>query len=286
MALPDFLIVGAMKCGTSTLHAQLAAQPGVFMAAPKEPNFFSDDAIFARGAGWYEELFAAAPPGALRGEASTHYTKLPTYPDTVARMRAVLKAPRLIYLLRNPVARAVSHLIHAWTLGEMSRDPARAFARHPELVEYGCYGRQIAPYVRAYGQDSILLVSLERMQNAPQAELTRVAGFLGLAEPPVWQVEHARANASAERIRRFPFHDTLIQHPVAAGLRRTLVPRALRNAVKRGLRMQTRPELPAPLMRKMEAVFAEDHAALQLMFPDEDLSTSYPFLRTGVPEDV
>ena len=45
--LPDFLIVGAMKCGTSTLQAQLALQDGIFMTTPKEPNFFSDDAVFA-----------------------------------------------------------------------------------------------------------------------------------------------------------------------------------------------------------------------------------------------
>ena len=61
MALPDFFIIGAMKCGTSTLQAQLARQDGVFMTTPKEPNFFSDDDIFAKGRAWYEGLFADAP---------------------------------------------------------------------------------------------------------------------------------------------------------------------------------------------------------------------------------
>ena len=68
MALPDFLIIGAMKCGTSTLQAQLAAQPGIFMTTPKEPNFFSDDAIYANGLGWYEDLFAGAGPDDRKGE--------------------------------------------------------------------------------------------------------------------------------------------------------------------------------------------------------------------------
>ena len=60
MPLPDFVIIGAMKCGTSTLAAQLGAQDGVFMTTPKEPNFFSDDAVFAQGLPWYESLFEAA----------------------------------------------------------------------------------------------------------------------------------------------------------------------------------------------------------------------------------
>ncbi|HTO70120.1 MAG TPA: sulfotransferase, partial [Myxococcota bacterium] len=80
MRLPDFAIIGAMKCGTSTLHEQLALRSGFFMSRPKEPNFFSDDDQYARGVGWYAGLFAGAAPGQLCGESSTHYTKLPTYP--------------------------------------------------------------------------------------------------------------------------------------------------------------------------------------------------------------
>ena len=78
MGLPDFLIIGAMKCGTSTLQAQLARQPGVFMSTPKEPNYFSDDEVHAQGQARYEGLFSGAAEGDLTGEASTHYTKLPT----------------------------------------------------------------------------------------------------------------------------------------------------------------------------------------------------------------
>ena len=278
---PDFIIIGAMKCGTSTLHAQLAAQPGVFMADPKEPNFFSDDAVYARGVDWYRNLFAAAPKGAICGEASTHYTKRPTYPHTVDRMAAAC-TPRLIYLVRNPVARAISHHIHGWSLGDMPRNPVRAFTNHPELIDYGCYGMQIRPFVRAFGRERILLVSLERMQREPQAELSRVGAFLGLPKPPVWQQEHSRANVSAERIRRFPLYDLLVDHPLATRLRRALVPQNVRDHVKRRLQMRERPDLPADVLQRMEDVFAADFVALTNVFPDADLSASYPFLRSGV----
>ena len=80
--MPDFLIIGAMKCATTSLHDQLAAQPGLFMSEPKEPFFFSNDEVYARGIDWYAGLFAGAAAGDLCGESSTHYTKLPSYPRT------------------------------------------------------------------------------------------------------------------------------------------------------------------------------------------------------------
>ena len=58
--LPHFLVIGAMKSATSTLHNQLAAQPGIFMSTPKEPNFFSDDTVYAQGLAWYHGLFSGA----------------------------------------------------------------------------------------------------------------------------------------------------------------------------------------------------------------------------------
>jgi hypothetical protein len=145
MSRPDFLIIGAMKSGTSTLAAQLSEQGGIFMATPKEPNFFSDDDIFARGLDWYAALFEAADPGDLKGEASTHYTKLPTYPETLDRARAVLEAPRLVYMIRNPIDRAVSHFIHEWSQGVMSDDMTAEFARNPRLSTTGATPCRSAP---------------------------------------------------------------------------------------------------------------------------------------------
>jgi Sulfotransferase domain len=279
MPLPDFLIIGAMKCGTSTLQAQLAAQPGVFMTTPKEPNFFSDDAVWARGLGWYESLFAGAAPGELKGEASTHYTKLPTYPDCLDRLASVLPAPKLIYMIRDPVDRMVSHYIHDWTLGHMPGDVAAALRAYPELVAYSRYAMQIAPYAERFGTDRILLVSLERLEDEPQAEIERIGAFLGLPARLLWREEVARMNASAERIRRFPLQELLVGNPVAAALRRVLVPRGVRAAIKRRLQMRERPRLPETLARRLEDEFAEDYARLRALFPGQDnVAASYSFV--------
>lgn len=275
-ALPDFLIVGAMKCGTTTLAAQLASQPGVFMATPKEPNFFSDDAVWAQGPEWYRGLFAAAPAGALRGEASTHYTKLPTHPHTLARMTTLLAAPRIVYMIREPVARAVSHLIHEWSQGQMAGDPAHAFAHHPELVDYGRYGMQIAPYVDRFGAANVCLTCLEALNADPAAEFARIGAFLGLRA--AWRDDLGAQNVSAERSRRLPLHGLVVDNKVATALRRTLVPKGLRTRIRKGRRMERRPELPETLVAELQATYRADRAVLARFFPGHRaLDLAYPF---------
>ncbi len=279
MAHPDFIIVGAMKCGTTTLAAQLGAQAGLFITDPKEPNFFSDDPIYAKGMVWYQSLFADAQPEDIKGEASTHYTKQPVHPDTLARMKAALEAPKIIYLIRDPVARAVSHFIHEWTMGVMSADIEREFAKHPELAAYGCYAEQIEPYIEAYGIENVLVLTLEHMKDAPQRTLETVCDFLGYSGQPVWSETHAQENASAERVRRFPLHWLIFGNPVAAGLRRALVPQSMRDRIKKKRQMQGRPELPQALKEELQRVFAKDFQRLRSLFPGrDDLRASYPFL--------
>lgn len=278
MTQPDFMIIGAMKCGTSTLQVQLAAQPGVFMTTPKEPNFFSDDDVFAKGPAWYADLYQKAAPDDLKGEASTHYTKLPTYPHSVSRIAAAVPKVKLIYMIRNPVQRAVSHYIHEWSTGVLQDDMATAFEAHGALTSYGQYGFQITPFVEEFGRDAILLTSLEQLKADPQAELARICDFLGYAPQPVWYEEQAEQNVSAQRIRRLPLHGLLIDNPMATALRRVLVPKALRTKIRQARTIGTRPELPDALRQRLETTYMQDRAELAHIFPDHPaLHLCYPF---------
>jgi hypothetical protein len=278
MALPDFLIIGAMKCGTSTLQTQLAHQCGVFMSTPKEPNYFSNDEVYALGQDWYEGLFAGAADGDLKGEASTHYTKLPTYPKTLDRMQAVLPSPRLVYMIRNPMARAVSHYIHEWTEGRLGSDVVQAFCQTPEIEAYGCYGLQIAPYAAAYGTERIFLTSLDQLKKDPKGEFGRIAAFLELPEGACWLHDLPAQNVSAERMRRLPLQGLLIDNPVASVLRRTVVPKPVRNWVRKQRTMVDRPTIPADVQAQLEARFLDDRAQLSRIFPGHPaLDLCYPF---------
>ena len=213
--LPSFIIIGAMKSATSTLYEQLSRQPGIFLPQLKEPNFFSDDQQYARGMDWYASLFNEARPSDILGEASTHYTKLPTYPQTVARMRDWLDQPRLIYVMRHPIDRMISQYIHQWSEGEISCGLDEAVTRYPELVAYSCYARQLAPFIETYGRSAILPVFFDRLRVEPQRELERVCRFIGYSGPVQWETDLSRRNVSAERVRKFPFYDALVDHPIA-----------------------------------------------------------------------
>src|SRR5690349_24956673 len=118
--MPDFLVIGAPKAGTTALHAALARHPGLYMSAVKEPKFFltdgppptkggPGDALTYREHVWrrdrYEALFDAAPAGALRGEATPLYLY-----DRAAlgRIHAAIGHVKLIVVIRDPVERAHS----------------------------------------------------------------------------------------------------------------------------------------------------------------------------------
>lgn len=275
--LPDFIVVGAMKCGTTTLAVQLAHQDGLFMTTPKEPNFFSDEEVWCQGLAWYHSLFATADPGDLKGEASTHYTKLPTHPNTIERIADVLDRPQIIYMIRNPVERAISHYIHEWSQGNMGNDPVAAFLNHSEIVAYGQYGMQAAPYVERFGPQAVFLTSLEQLKADKQGELDRIGAFLG--RPLVWQGDIGTQNVSTARSRKLPLHGLVVDNPVATFLRRTLVPKAIRTRIREARRMTDRPQLPDTLRKTIEADFAHDRALLARLFPEHPaLDLCYPFV--------
>jgi len=255
---PDFIIIGAMKSATSSLHVQLGSHPGVFMTEPKEPNFFSDGDQYRRGTTWYEALFEDASEGDLRGESSTHYTKLPDYPETIARMKALVPEVRLIYVMRHPVDRLVSHYIHQWTQNVIRCDVNEAIDRYPELINYGRYGYQLAPYFDAFGMASVLPVFFAALKRQPQRELERVAAFVGYRGPITWKGELGAQNVSSQRLRQFPGYRVIVDSPPMTVLRRTFLPQSFRDMVKARLSMKQRPVLDQANVARLESIFDED----------------------------
>lgn len=278
-AAPDFMIIGAMKAGTSTLYDQLARQDGVFMSALKEPAYFADDKVFARGEDWYRALFADAPKDALRGEASTHYTKLPTFPLTVSRMQDMNLRPKFIYVIRNPVQRALSHYLHEVSQGIMTDDIIASFDSHPEMLAYGRYADQLRPFIDAFGLDNIFLTSLEQLKSDPDGELSKIGAHLGARAPLTWDHEARPQNVSAERMRRLPFHSILVESRTSKVLRSALLPQSVRQKLRAARTMGAeRPTLPDDLTQRLEAEFLKDRDQLAQIFPGHPaLTLCYPF---------
>jgi hypothetical protein len=257
--LPGFVVIGAMKCATTTLHEQLARQPGVFMSHPKEPNFFSDDDEYARGLGWYSSLFREADPSALCGESSTHYTKLPTYPQTVERMARALPGVKLIYVMRHPVDRLLSQYVHERTVGRITVGIREAIDRHTELVDYGRYHMQLEPYLETFGPDRVLPVFFRRLTQHPQEELERIGRFLGLSRRPVWDASLKPQNVGSERLRRSVLRQALLRAPVLTPIRQRVIPKGWTEPIKALWRAkEAPPALPPDLLATLHDRFDED----------------------------
>ena len=188
--MPDFLVIGAPKAGTTALHAALARHPGLYMSAVKEPKFFlSDgppptkggpgDALTYREHIWrrpeYEALFDPAPPGTLRGESTPLYL----YDRAaVRRIRDTLPRARLIVVLRDPVERAHSNWTHLWSAGlEPVGDFVRACAEEERRIAAGWasfwhytglsrYGEQLEYLFTLFPREQVLVLRYRRLVDA------------------------------------------------------------------------------------------------------------------------
>jgi len=255
---PDFIIIGAMKCMTSTLHEQLAAQPGILMADPKEPCYFSDDDVHRKGMAWYTSLFSARKASDLCGEASTHYTKLPTYPKTIERMHEACSDVKLIYIMRHPIDRLQSQYIHEWTQRVVSEPIDLAIDSFPELVEYSRYAYQLKGYLSTFGPRQLLPVFFDRLASQPQEELERICRFIGYGGQPVWRDYLKPDNVSSKRMRTSRWRDRLAYAPGVSWVRRTLVPQGVRDRIKRLWQTNRRPTISVHRLKQLQKVFDED----------------------------
>lgn len=177
--LPDFLIVGAQKCGTTSLAAYLRAHPLVFMTTPKEPNFFSYH--WERGVDWYAALFAGGAGSRVRGEASVSYAMAPAIPDVPGRIARVVPRARILYVIRHPLERIRSHYrYHVYRGKESARTLAEAMERSPRYLDNTRYGYQLDRYLEFFDRDRIHVISTERLREDRSRTVGETLRFLGV----------------------------------------------------------------------------------------------------------
>ena len=178
-ALPNLLIIGAAKCGTTSLHNYLHAHPEISMSETKELDFFVIDGTWSNGVDWYKENFD--PTSAIRGESSTSYTRGRHTEGVADRIKSVLSEAKLIYMVRDPIDRIRSDYHHHRALGIEHRGLAAALA-DPEnpYVQGSSYGSQLTPYVDRFGAHHILVETQERLLNERRVCLDRIFKFLDI----------------------------------------------------------------------------------------------------------
>ena len=242
MALPDFFIIGAPKAGTTALHAALAAHPGLFMSAVKEPKFFlTDGPPPTRGGGpgdvqtyrehvWrrpdYEALFDDAPPRTLRGESTPFYLYRQ---DAQERIRALVPDAKLIVILRDPVERAHSNWTHLWSAGldpigdfvrACAEEDARIAAGWADFWRYtrlGRYGEQLESLFLRFPREQVFLLRYRALINAPAQTLDDICEFLGVHPGIIGHVPKQNVTAQPDRSLTHMTVSKLLRGAAAAG---------------------------------------------------------------------
>lgn len=270
-ALPNLIVIGGLKCGTTSLHHYLNLHPEVTMSRPKELNFFVAELNWELGIDWYRSHFAAEAP--VRGETSPHYTNLPRFRGVAERMRETLGADaRVVYMVRHPIERLLSHYLHnvgggyeERSLEEAVSDPRCAY------VQRSLYAMQAAPYLDAFGGDRVLIVGREELARQREATMRRVFAFAGVdAEFHSEQFDREWETGSGKGSGGFRLMDRAVRLPGLRALDRNFdrLPERLRWMVERLVHdpdsgEAPKPELDPALRERLAAVFTPDVAELE-----------------------
>lgn len=196
--LPDFIIGGSPRSGTTWTHQLLVRHPEVFMAEPEEPEpkFFHVDSLYAKGLDHYADTwFRGAEGYRAVGEKTSYYLENPI---AARRIHADLPGVRLIFLLRDPVRRAYSNYLRSKAFGFETESFARAlelederertlperlrFIRPHAYASRGMYADLLAIHFELFGPERVLCLRHEDIAEAPAATAATIHRFLGVSE--------------------------------------------------------------------------------------------------------
>ncbi|WP_424831787.1 sulfotransferase family protein [Ruegeria sp.] len=251
--LPDFLILGAARAGTTALYSYLRQNPSVFMPTAKEPNFFAFEgetlAYSGPGADYvnnsvtdieaYRALFADAPEGNICGEASPLYLYSPKAPE---RIHHHVPNARMVVILRNPIDQALSHYLYAVKQRiEPIEDFTKAIEAEDERLAAGwqplfgysrfpLYAQQLTRYFDLFDSDQFLIRTYEEFQSDPQKVIEDITVFIG-ADPEFMPDMSTRANAGGVPRSRF-FQDFLMKPNPVTGLIARVMPLETRRRIR------------------------------------------------------
>ncbi len=272
-ALPNLIVIGGLKCGTTSLHHYLNLHPQIAMSRPKELNFFVSELNWELGPQWYASHFDRGV--AVRGETSPHYTNLPRFQGVATRMRETLgPQTRLVYMVRDPFERLLSHYVHNEGGGYESRSMEQALTADSSYAARSLYAMQLEPYLDAFGSEAILIVDNKDLAGDRDATVRRVFEFCGVETgftsaqfDREWETGSARAKQGSGGFRLM---DRAVRLPGLRAFDRNFdrLPESLRWMVEKVVHdpssgQAPKPELPTAIRERLQPLFAADAARLE-----------------------
>lgn len=230
--LPDFLVIGAMKAGTTSLNHYLHLHPEIEMPVQlkmygrnsKTTHFFNDDASWAKGEDWYRSFF----PGhrRLSGEAGASYSKKHLFPLTASRVHGLLPDVKLIYVVRDPIPRLISHYLHQVAVGREQSSLEEVLDRTGlanDYVQTSLYTDQLAAFLDFFPPQQVHLACFEHLSAEPGPTLGRMFSFLNVdasfSHPEFMTRHHITAdkrapNALGRLMMRHGLAETYFNHRI------------------------------------------------------------------------
>ncbi|HEY7255406.1 MAG TPA: sulfotransferase [Solirubrobacterales bacterium] len=268
--LPNLIIIGGLKCGTTSIHHYLGLHPEIQMSKPKELNFFVEELNWDLGLDWYASRFDDR--FRVRGESSPHYTNLPRFTGVAQRIHANCPDARLIYMVRDPIKRILSHWVHATGAGYETRELVPTLsAPDTSYIDRSLYWMQLQPYIELFDRSQIEVITQEELQTDRDETMRRAFAFAGVDESfSSEQFDREWEKSSAKQGDKYQFMEKLIKLPGLRSFDRNFdrLPESLRWVVEKVVHdpekpSAPKPELPDEVLETLRGRFGEDVAALQ-----------------------
>ncbi len=268
--LPNLIIVGGLKCGTTSIHHYLGLHPEIQMSKPKELNFFVEELNWDLGLDWYASRFDDRFE--VRGESSPHYTNQPRFAGVAERIHEHCPDARLLYMVRDPIKRILSHWVHATGAGYETREMVPTLSQpDSSYMQRSMYWMQLQPYLELFDRAQIEIVTQEELQTEREATMRKAFGFAGVDESfTSEQFDREWEKSSAKQGDKYQFMEKLIKLPGFRSFDRNFdrLPESMRWIVEKVVHdpdkpPAEKPKLPDDLFETVRARFGDDVAALQ-----------------------
>jgi hypothetical protein len=268
--MPNLIIIGGLKCGTTSIHHYLGLHPEVQMSKPKELNFFVEELNWDLGLDWYRGRFDNRFK--VRGESSPHYTNQPRYTGVAERIREHAPDAKLLYMVRDPISRILSHWRHATGAGYETRPMEEVLGRADQTyVTRSMYWQQLQPYIKLFDREQIEVITQEELQSDREGTMRKAFRYAGVDDSfTSEQFDREWEKSTAKESDQYQLMEKLIKLPGFRSFDRNFdrLPERMRWMVEKVVHdpdapSAPKPELPDSIRDHLLSIYGEDVAALQ-----------------------
>ncbi len=218
---PNLFVIGARKSGTSSLYKCLYTHPEIYLPSVKETKHFSAQEEWSKGNGQYLKLYSKASNEVYLGDVSPSYTGLPWCEGIAERIYNFNSSAKIIYILRDPLERMLSHYKHYLDRGEETLVLSEEIKEKCEYLMLSNYAYQLKPYHDLFGSDAIYVDTLEAMKKSPESFYKSLFKWLGVDSSFVPPNSRKRFHRSGAIVQQWDNSSMVVK--IARGIKRSTI---------------------------------------------------------------